>query len=173
MAQWAPMETSQPQADAHAEIDAALRVAAREGKRVAVVFGSDWCPDCHAFKKALGHRLVTPILEPGFVVVHVSVGNRDRNLDIMRSCGMTVGSGIPAVAVLEPDGSVIAAQRDGEFRNASTLLSVAEMVTFFHRWAPPRAQAGGADRTDAGGPGSGGGPGGGGAGTGGGLTRPR
>ena len=134
--------------DAQAEIDDARRLAALQGKRVAVVFGSDWCPDCHAFKQALGHRLVTPILEPAFVVVHVSVGNRDRNLDIMRSCGMTVGSGIPAVAILDPDGTVIAAQRDGEFRNASTLLSVAEMVTFFHRWAPPRADR--ADTDDGG-----------------------
>jgi thioredoxin 1 len=141
----AAMEARPPREDAQGEIDAACRLAAREGKRVAVVFGSDWCPDCHAFKKALGHRLLTPILEPAFVVVHVSVGNRDRNLDIMRSCGMTVGSGIPAVAILEPDGSVVAAQRDGEFRNASTLLSVAEMVTFFHRWAPARPPAGGAD----------------------------
>jgi len=133
------MAATPPQADARAEIAAARRRAAGEGKRVAVVFGSDWCPDCHAFKMALGHRLVTPILDPAFVVVHVSVGNRDRNLDIMRECGMTVGSGIPAVAILEADGSLVAAQRDGEFRNASSLLSVAEIVTFFHRWSPARA----------------------------------
>ena len=145
VAEWVAMDAHPPREDAQADIDDACRLAAREGKRVAVVFGSDWCPDCHAFKMALGHRLVTPILEPAFVVVHVSVGNRDRNLDIMRSCGMTVGSGIPAVAILDPDGTVIAAQRDGEFRNASTLLSVAEMVTFFHRWAPHRVPAGGED----------------------------
>jgi protein disulfide-isomerase len=85
---------------------------------------------------------VAPILEPGFVVVHVSVGNRDRNLELMRSYGMTVGSGIPAVAVLEPDGSLVAAQRDGEFRNASALLSVAEIVSFFHRLTPVRSAVG-------------------------------
>ncbi len=132
--------------DARGAIDAARRRAASEGKRVAVVFGSDWCPDCHAFEKALGHRLVVPIVEPGFVVVPVSVGNRDRNLDIMRDYGMHVGSGIPAVAILEPDGTLVASQRDGEFRNASSLLSVSEIVSFFHRWAPSQAgaaQAGG------------------------------
>src|ERR1700761_6512124 len=113
--------------DAQAAIDLARRQAARESKRVAVVFGADWCLDCQPFQKALGHRLVAPVLDPGFVVVHVSVGNRDRNLDLMRSYGMAVGSGIPAVAVLEPDGSLVAAQRDGEFRNSSALLSVAEI----------------------------------------------
>ena len=108
---------------------------------MAVVFGSDWCPDCHAFQKALSHRLVKPILDPNFIVVHVSVGNRDRNLDLMREYGMTVGSGIPAVAILEADGSLVAAQRDGEFRNASALLSVQEIVSFFHRQAPARETA--------------------------------
>ncbi|HET9209970.1 MAG TPA: thioredoxin family protein [Thermoanaerobaculia bacterium] len=137
------METSKAhdQEDAHAAIDAACRQAAAEGKRVAVVFGANWCPDCEAFKRALGHRLVAPIVDPGFVVVKVSVGNRDRNLDLMAEYGMNVGSGIPSVAILEPDGSLVVAQRDGEFRNASALLSVAEISSFFQRWTPAGSAA--------------------------------
>ena len=133
------MEVPRFQEDARAAIAAAQARAAQEGKRVAVVFGADWCPDCDAFKTALRHRLVTPILEPGFVVVTVSVGNRDHNLDLMEQYGMQVESGIPAVAILEPDGRLVASQREGEFRNASSLLSVAEIVSFFHRWTPARA----------------------------------
>lgn len=129
-------------ADPHAAIQAARQQAALEGKRVAVVFGADWCPDCYALNKALTHRLVTPILEPNFVVVKVSVGNRNQNLDIMTDFGMDVVRGIPAIAILEPDGSLIKAQTDGEFRNANSLLSVAEIVSFFHAWAPKRPEVG-------------------------------
>lgn len=136
------MEVPRYQEDARAAVDAARKQAAHEGKRVAVVFGADWCPDCDAFKSALRHRLVTPILEPNFVVVTVSVGNRNRNLDLMARYGMSVETGIPAVAIVEPDGSLVASQREGEFRNASSLLSVAEIVSFFHRWAPGRPAAG-------------------------------
>jgi protein disulfide-isomerase len=100
------------------------------------VFGADWCPDCFAFDKALKHRLVLPIVEPSYVFVKVSIGNRNRNLERMTEYGMAVENGIPAVAVLEPNGTVVASQRHGEFRNASALLSVAEIVSFFHRWAP-------------------------------------
>jgi thioredoxin 1 len=135
------MENVIYQDNARAAIDAARARAAGEGKRVAVVFGSDWCPDCDAFRSALNHRLVAPIVDPSFVVVKVSVGNRDRNIDLMEQYGMTVESGIPAVAIVEPDGSLVAAQLDGEFRNASSLLSVAEIVSFFHRHAPARAAA--------------------------------
>ncbi len=129
------MDSPDP-ADARSSIDVARAQAAQEGKRVAVVFGADWCPDCDAFKRALGHRSVAPFVDPHFVVVKVSVGNRDKNLDLMAEYGMTVGSGIPAVAILEPDGSLVAAQRDGLFRNASALLSVTEIAAFFGRWAP-------------------------------------
>ena len=124
--------------DPHAAIQVARQQAAREGKRVAVVFGADWCPDCYALNKALTHRLVTPILEPSYVVVKVSVGNRNQNLDIMSDFGMDVVRGIPAIAILEPDGTLVKAQTDGEFRNANALLSVAEIVSFFHAWAPKR-----------------------------------
>jgi thiol-disulfide isomerase/thioredoxin len=122
------MQMSKTQEDARVEIEAACRQAAAEGKRVAVVFGANWCPDCEAFKRALGHRLVKPIVDPNYVVVK----------DLMAQYGMNVGSGIPSVAVLDPDGSLVISQRDGEFRNTSALLSVAEIVSFFHKWAPGR-----------------------------------
>ena len=136
------METSSSQENARAAVNAARVQASGEGKRVAVVFGADWCPDCDAFKKALGHRLVAPVVDPNYVIVKVTVGDRNRNLDLMEEYGMSVDQGIPAVAILDPDGSVVASQREGEFRNVSTLLSVAEIVSFFQRWAPARSEAG-------------------------------
>ena len=102
---------------------------------MAVVFGADWCPDSHALDAALEHRLVRPIVEPAFVVVPVDVGNRDRNLSLMADYGMEVERGIPAVAILEGDGSLVKAQRDGEFRTARG-LTVAQIAGFFHRWRP-------------------------------------
>ncbi len=126
--------------DPHAAIQAARQQARREGKRVAVVFGADWCPDCFALNKALTHRLVTPVVDPNYVIVKVSIGNRNQNLDIMSDFGMDVVRGIPAIAILEPDGTLIKAQTDGEFRNANSLLSVAEIVSFFHAWAPKRPE---------------------------------
>lgn len=126
--------------DARRDVAAALARAAREGKRVAVVFGAGWCADSRALEAALAHRLVAPIVQPAFVLVEVDVGNRDRNLDLMAEYGMAVERGIPAVAVLDPDGRLIAAQRDGEFASARAMSPI-EIATEFHHWsrapAPP------------------------------------
>lgn len=114
-----------------AALQEALSQAAREGKRVAVVFGADWCPDSRTLDATLVHPLVQPIVDHGFVILKVDVGRRDKNLDLMAEYGMDVWKGIPAVAVLEPDGTLVAAQREGEFRNARALTPL-EVVSFFH-----------------------------------------
>lgn len=121
---------------ARAALDEARERAAREGKRVAAVFGADWCPDCHALDALLAHPLVAPLVERGFVVTKVDVGRRDKNQDLMAEFGMDVWNGIPAVAVLEPDGTVVAAQNEGEFRNARALEPL-DVVRFFRDHLPP------------------------------------
>ena len=120
---------------ARAAVTAARERAAAQGKRVAVVFGASWCPDSRALDAALGHPLVAPIVEPSFVVVPVDVGYRDQNLDLMSDYDMDVFKGIPAVALLEPDGSVVAAQRSGEWRSARGLTPI-EIATFFNDHRP-------------------------------------
>jgi thioredoxin 1 len=132
------MTVHEPLSDARAALAVALERAAASGKRVAVVFGADWCPDSRALDAALLHPLVAPIVDPAFEVVRVDVGRRDRNLDLLADYGMDVWKGIPAVAVLEADGTLIAAQRDGEFRNARALAPI-EIATVFHRWSRPAA----------------------------------
>jgi thioredoxin 1 len=123
------MHTSET--SSRAALDEARDRASRENKRVAVIFGADWCGDSRALDAALAHPLVEPIVNRGFVVLKVDVGRRDRNLDLMAEYGMDVWKGIPAVAILEPDGTLVAAQREGEFRNARSITPL-EVVSFFH-----------------------------------------
>jgi thioredoxin 1 len=128
------MSTVPETSEARAAVAAARERAAAAGKRVAVVFGADWCPDSRALDAALAHPLVEPIVTTAFELVHVDVGRRDRNLDLMGEYGMDVWRGIPAVAVLAADGTLVAAQREGELSSARGLSPV-EIATIFHRWA--------------------------------------
>lgn len=119
---------------ARAGLAAALEAAATEGKRVALIFGADWCPDSRALDAAFDHRLVEPLVNRSFVVLKVDVGNRDRNLDLMAEYGLQVQRGIPAVAFLEPDGNLVAALADGELSRARGMTPL-EIATLFHRRA--------------------------------------
>lgn len=121
--------------DERKALASALERAGREGKRVAVVFRADWCPDCRALDAALGDPWVEPLVTRWFHVVAVDVGRKDRNLDLGEELGVPVRRGIPAVAVLEPDGTVVHAQSQGEFAGARW-ISKAEIASFFRRFAP-------------------------------------
>jgi hypothetical protein len=79
---------------------------------------------------------VRPVVAPGFVIVPIDVGNRDRNLELLADFGMKVDAGIPAVAFLEASGELVHAHRQGELRHARGLSAV-EIAEVFHRWLPP------------------------------------
>lgn len=104
--------------------------AAEPAKRVAVVFGADWCPDCHALERALTHPALQVFVEPVFEWVKVDVGRRDRHLDFAAECGIERLRGIPAMAVLDAEGEVRATAADGELSSARAMSLVAITEVF-------------------------------------------
>ena len=72
-----------PGVDAHAEIKHALQLAAKGHKRVLVVFGANWCYDCHVLDLAFLRTDIAGVLQQNFEVVHLDVGEGDKNQDLM------------------------------------------------------------------------------------------
>ncbi len=66
-----------PGLDAHAEIRQALALAAKDHKLVLVVFGANWCYDCHVLDLAFHRPDVETVLQKNYEVVHVDVGEGD------------------------------------------------------------------------------------------------
>src|SRR6266850_2602706 len=60
--------------DAKAEIAEALANAAKTHRRVILVFGGNWCYDCHVLDAAFHSPEIAPTLNKNFVVVHVNIG---------------------------------------------------------------------------------------------------
>jgi hypothetical protein len=73
------------------------------------------------------------LLAKNFILVHVWIGHIDTNLDIPEKYGVAVQKGVPALAVLAPDGSVILAQQSGEFENMRSMES-ASVTEFLNKW---------------------------------------
>src|SRR5438128_9998325 len=65
--------------DAKAEIAEALATAAKTHRRVILVFGGNWCYDCHALDAAFRSAEIAPLVNKNFVVVHINIGEYDKN----------------------------------------------------------------------------------------------
>ncbi len=128
-----------PVADANANIQAALTHAARDHKHVLVVFGANWCYDCHVLDAAFRSAEIAPLLEANYEVVHVDIGKGDHNQDIMQRYGVPLEKGIPALAVLEGEGKLLYSQRNGEFEAARS-LGPEDLIAFLNRWKPDSRQ---------------------------------
>jgi thioredoxin 1 len=123
--------------DARAEIRHALAEAAKARKRVLLVFGANWCYDCHVLDLAFQRSDLAPLLARNFEVVHVDVGEGDKNQDLMQQYQVPMKKGIPALAVLENDGKLLYSQKGGEFESARS-LTPEDLLQFLNKWKPAR-----------------------------------
>lgn len=122
-------------ADAGKQVVEAIAEASRSGKNVVLVFGANWCPDCHALDAQMHKPELESLINKGFVVVKIDVGRMDKNLDLARKYGVPVRKGIPALAVLDPRGNLLYAQDRGQFSDARQ-MSTESFKSFFERWKP-------------------------------------
>jgi hypothetical protein len=121
--------------DARAEIKAGLARAAREHKRVLLVFGANWCIDCHVLEFALHHGDMAEVTEKGFVVVHVDIGEGDLNADLVAQYGIPAKHGVPVLAVLSSDGKILYSDTQRQFQSASR-MDPDEILAFLNKWKP-------------------------------------
>jgi thioredoxin 1 len=122
-------------ADAHAEIKEAAKKAATEHKRVLLVFGANWCYDCHVLDLAFQRPDFEPAIA-GYEIVHVDIGSDGKkNADLAKEFQVLLDKGIPALAVLDGDGTLVVSQKNGEFEDARSLTPEA-LLEFLNKWKP-------------------------------------
>jgi thioredoxin 1 len=122
-------------ADAKEEIAEAVHRASGTGKRVLVVFGGNWCYDCHVLDEALHSPEISPTMEKSFELVHVDIGQMDKNLEIAKQYDVPLDRGVPAIAVLESGGKLLFSQKRGEFEAARS-MAPEDILEFLNKWKP-------------------------------------
>lgn len=126
-----------PGLDAHEEIKQALAQAGKQHKNVLIVFGANWCYDCHVLDLAFQRPDLAGVLNRNYAVVHVDVGEGDKNQDIMQQYRVPMKKGIPALAVLDPSGKLLYSQQGGEFEKARS-LAPEDLLVFLNKWKPAK-----------------------------------
>jgi protein disulfide-isomerase len=105
-------------ANANKDLAHALDKARLSHKPVLVVFGANWCPDCRALARQMAQGRLADKLSHEYVITKVDVGNWDKNQDIAERYGNPIKKGIPAVAVLSPEGKLLHSTAAGELASA-------------------------------------------------------
>jgi hypothetical protein len=120
--------------DAHAEINEALARAGKSHKRVILVFGGNWCFDCHVLDRAFQRPDLAPVIAKNYEIVHVDIGNEDKNQDLLAQYGLPKNK-VPVMAVLDSSGKIVYSQTNGEFSSARS-LAPEDLLQFLNKWKP-------------------------------------
>jgi ketosteroid isomerase-like protein len=121
--------------DARKEIAEAIAAAGKSRKRVLLIFGGNWCYDCHVLDEAFHTPEIAPTLNRNYVVAHIDIGEYDKNLDVAKKYEVPVERGVPAAAVLESDGKLLFSQKNKEFEKAQS-LAPEDILAFLNKWKP-------------------------------------
>lgn len=110
--------------DAAADVDAALERAARNGTRVLLVMGANWCHDSRALAGWLGTARFAALIEREYELVFVNIGmpqtGDGHNIGIARRFGLEDLPGTPNLLVVTADGALVNADTATTWRNAAS-----------------------------------------------------
>jgi len=135
LAQAAPASPYDEAADARVDLNRALQQAQAQNKQVLVVFGANWCPDCRDLADKMNGGTLAAHVSQRYVVTKVDVARFDKNTDLAKQMGNPIRKGIPAVAVLRADGTLVKATTGGELADARN-MGDAQVLKVFESLKP-------------------------------------
>jgi thioredoxin-related protein len=119
--------------DAKKEIQEAIANAKPDRKRVMLVFGGNWCYDCHVLDAALRDPAIAPTFSKYYELVHVDIGQGERNGDLVRKYKIDLEKGVPAISLLDSTGKLIFNDKGGEFQ-AARRMTEEDLLAFLEEW---------------------------------------
>jgi HEAT repeat protein len=122
-------------ADGSKQIAAALATAAKEHKRVLLMFGANWCGWCHKLHTLFEtDNNISDVLKFNFVVVMIDV-NKGHNSAVDARYESPTKHGLPVIVILDADGKQLTTEdtnllEDGDHHSPQKVLA------FLKQWTP-------------------------------------
>ncbi len=107
-----------PKSDPYAILEKSREKALKEDKLILVIFGSDWCPDCRSLAKKMNSRALKKDILQRYIVMHVDIGNWDKNIEFTKIFGDPIDGGIPSIAIMDKEKKLYYVSKAGEFASA-------------------------------------------------------
>jgi thiol:disulfide interchange protein len=123
-------------ANANADVDAAFARARKDGKRVMIDLGGNWCADCRILSGLMELPEMRAFLASHYELISVDVGRFDKNLQVPARFGITTRlEGVPAILVATPDGRLVNAGRISAIEDARHMTPQA-LADWLAQWTP-------------------------------------
>ncbi len=120
-------------ADPSKDIPAAIRQAKLGHKRIILDFGGNWCGDCIVLDMYMHQSPNAELIQKHFVLVHIDIGQYDRNVEVAKRYRVPTEKGVPALAILDSTGKLLFSQRNKEFEKMGA-VTPRDVTEFLKRW---------------------------------------
>ena len=126
-----------PEADAMAEIEAALAQAKEENKHVFLKIGGNWCDWCYRFHDFCeADEEIQTLIDTNFVVVHVNYSRENKNEEVIKKYRFPNWAGFPVFVVLDAEGKCLHTQNSADLEDGGKGYDKKRVVNFFKAWTP-------------------------------------
>jgi thioredoxin-related protein len=125
-----------PNADAKADIAAAVKEASAGHKNVLLQIGGNWCIWCIYFNDLVKKDAdLDKYLRENYVVVHVNYSQENKNEKLLADLGYPQRFGFPVFVVLDDKGNRLHTQNSAYLEEGKG-HSKAKVMEFFQSWSP-------------------------------------
>lgn len=141
LAQTETINLYHPDADAKAEVSAAVKKAAAENKHVLLMIGGNWCRWCKMFDKFQhSNASVDSALQANYIFQHVNYSKENKNPELLTELGFPQRFGFPVFVILNQKSERLHTQNSAYLEKGEG-YDVEKIVEFLDQWRPGALKA--------------------------------
>lgn len=126
-----------PQANAAADIAAAVKKAAAENKHVLLQAGGNWCSWCIEFARfSKADAQIDSLIGSSFVWYHLNYSKENKNEALLAKYGFPQRFGFPVFIVLNAKGERIHSQSSEYLEDGKKSYDQKKVMGFLSAWTP-------------------------------------
>lgn len=125
-----------PDANAKADIAAALKQAAVEKKHVLLQIGGNWCIWCKRLNKFVNDDpALKQAQDKDYIVYHLNYSKENKNLPMLKTLGFPQRFGFPVLVILDTKGNRLHTQNTGILESADS-YDKQKLLDMYKQWSP-------------------------------------
>ena len=126
-----------PEANAEADIAAAVKKAKAENKYVLIQGGGNWCSWCIEFARfAKADPQIDSVINSSFIWYHLNFSKENENKKTFAKYGYAQRFGFPVFIILDGDGNRIHTQNSEYLENGKKSYDKQKVQSFLEMWTP-------------------------------------